>query len=90
MNPSKDSITYLLTLHFQVQAAQGKTLHSTHPDLLPTGKLWQRITYYLENFEPVQARYVGQEWRQLVEAFAQVAQSSSQVGVFPDLVVHLY
>ncbi|KAJ5232781.1 hypothetical protein N7468_005737 [Penicillium chermesinum] len=78
LDPSKDSITYLLILRHQIKAAQEKAGKSTPAKLLPIGGLWRRMAYYLENFEPVQTRYVGQEWRQVVEVFAQTAEEFSQ------------
>lgn len=37
---------------------------------------------YLRAFDPVQVRYAGQEWRQLVELVAKAAQMISKVGCF--------
>lgn len=53
------------------------------PALLPPGNLWSRIVTYLRAFDPVQVRYAGQEWRQLVEIVAQAAQVVSKVYDHP-------
>jgi COP9 signalosome complex subunit 3 len=48
-------------------------------DLLPPGNLWSRVVSYLRTFDPVQVRYGGQEWRQLIELVVQAAQVVSKV-----------
>ncbi|KAJ6015057.1 hypothetical protein N7540_009648 [Penicillium herquei] len=77
-NPSKDSITYLFLLQLQIRILR-ETASETFPaDLLPLGKLWSKSAHYLEVFNPVQVRYAGHEWRQLIELVVQAASADSK------------
>ncbi|KAJ5621185.1 hypothetical protein N7528_005968 [Penicillium herquei] len=77
-DPSKDSITYLFLLQLQIHILRETTSETFPADLLPLGKLWSRSTHYLEVFNPVQVRYAGHEWRQLIELVVQAAQAGSK------------
>ncbi|KAJ5088138.1 hypothetical protein N7456_011754 [Penicillium angulare] len=75
-DPSQDSITYLFLLHLQIRAHREASGHDLPTDLLPSGKLWLKSEYFLRKFDPIQVRYAGHEWRQLVELVVQAAQAS--------------
>ncbi|KAJ5815290.1 hypothetical protein N7474_007067 [Penicillium riverlandense] len=66
-DPSADSVAFLLILRLQIQKAKERTSENLPGDVWPTGKLWTRAVQFLKTFDSVQVRYVGQEWRQLVE-----------------------
>ncbi|KAF7712873.1 Uncharacterized protein PECH_001847 [Penicillium ucsense] len=78
IDPTADSLLYLYILRAQIQIFQEESRQSLPAVLLPTGWLWSKIVSYLKSFNPVQSRYVGEEWRQVVELVAQIAQASSQ------------
>jgi COP9 signalosome complex subunit 3 len=83
LDPGRDSIAYLFLLRLQIQTLQ-ETSHGTLPqDLLPPGRLWSRAVRYLEIFDPVQIRYVGQEFRQLIEFIGQASEAASKVWIRP-------
>lgn len=77
--PSNHSLAHLLVLHLQVQVLQEKSGQALPTDLLPRGRLWSRATFFLQNFDPAQIRYVGHEWRQLVELICKAAQAAAKV-----------
>ncbi len=47
--------------------------------MLPTGTLWPKMVDFLERFDPIQVRYVGHEWRRVVEMVAKSARAISKV-----------
>ncbi|KAJ5988283.1 hypothetical protein N7481_003493 [Penicillium waksmanii] len=77
-DPAADSITYLFLLRLQIQTLQETSPDKLPADLLPSRELWTKCVRYLKNFNPTQVRYVGHEWRQLVELVAQAAQAASK------------
>lgn len=68
----------MFLLRAQIQAFQEEFRENVPAALLPPGKLWSRIVSYLRTFDPIQVRYAGQEWRQLVEIVAQASQVVSK------------
>ncbi|KAJ5668808.1 hypothetical protein N7462_009878, partial [Penicillium macrosclerotiorum] len=77
-DPGSDSLVYLFLLHLQIQSSQNANYNLFPEAILPSGKLWNRITAYIKAFDPVQVRYAGHEWRQLIELVAQIAQGASK------------
>ncbi|KKK23255.1 hypothetical protein AOCH_001188 [Aspergillus ochraceoroseus] len=73
INPSIHTLSFLHILHFQIQSLQAKTKSDLPEDLLPGGRLWTRVSKFLKTFDPIQIRYAGHEWRQLVELVARAA-----------------
>lgn len=47
--------------------------------LKPGGTLWNSLVLFLETADPVQLRYVGNEWRALVEYTEQIASAFGSV-----------
>ena len=43
----------------------------------PGGHLWQKMLVFMERFDPVQVRYLGHDWRRLIETVARAAELSS-------------
>ncbi|KAJ5122851.1 hypothetical protein N7526_009788, partial [Penicillium atrosanguineum] len=83
-HPGRDSIIYLFLLRLQIQTLQ-ETSRGTLPyDLLPPGKLWSRAVRYLEIFDPVQIRYAGREFRQIIEYIGQASQAASKAWLYLD------
>lgn len=49
-------------------------------DILPGGNSWGWAVRFLQQFDPIQMRYAGQEWRDLVQLVSQAALAVSKVG----------
>ncbi|KAJ5750846.1 hypothetical protein N7533_007874 [Penicillium manginii] len=77
-DPATDAITYLFLLRLQIQTLQETSQEKLPADLLPSRVLWTKCVHYLKKFNPIQVRYVGHEWRQLIELVAQAAQAASK------------
>lgn len=78
LDPSLHSIPYLLILHFQVRSSQSRAGDQLPQSIRPGGQLWPKAALILRNFDPIQVRYVGKEWRELVELVGQAAQAVSK------------
>lgn len=77
LNPSANSIAYAFALRHRIAAVVEKR---NVPDILkPGGTLWNRLVLFLENFDPVQMRYAGHEWRKLVDYVEQIARVMGSV-----------
>ncbi|EAW06254.1 putative COP9 subunit 3 [Aspergillus clavatus NRRL 1] len=78
LDPSLHSASYLFVLHAEIK--NHSTKYSKHPpDVLQPGqRLWSKAVECLSVFDPVQVRYAGYEWRQLIELVAQAAQATSK------------
>ncbi|KAJ6069545.1 hypothetical protein N7499_011432 [Penicillium canescens] len=77
-DPAKDSIPYLFILRLQIQTAQATTGEAIPTKIQPSGLLWTRSADFLRNFDRVQVRYVGREWRELVEIVGHTSQAISK------------
>ncbi|KAJ5898614.1 hypothetical protein N7504_008902 [Penicillium tannophilum] len=75
---ANDSITYLLLLRLQIHTLQETSGGILPTELLPFGRLWSKSAHYLEVFDPVQVRYIGHEWVQLIEFMGLAAQATSK------------
>lgn len=79
LNPAVNSIAYAFALRHRIATIVEKR---NVPDTLkPGGSLWNKLVLFLETFDPVQLRYVGQEWRKLVEYTEQIARAAGSVRV---------
>jgi COP9 signalosome complex subunit 3 len=81
-DPAKDSIPYLFILRLQIQTAQATTGEAIPTKIQPSGLLWTRSADFLRNFDRVQVRYVGREWRELVEIVGHTSQAISKASLF--------
>lgn len=73
LNPAVNTIAYAYALRHRVT---GHVEKRTIPDSLkPGGTLWNCLVLFLETADPVQLRYVGPEWKRLVEATEQIARA---------------
>ncbi|PLB44087.1 COP9 signalosome complex subunit 3 [Aspergillus steynii IBT 23096] len=78
LDPSRHSLAYLFVFHLHVQSIQRTTKSPLPSEILPGGRLWLNAVHFLRHFDPVQIRYAGMEWRQLIELVAQAAQLESK------------
>ncbi|KAL5332629.1 hypothetical protein BJX70DRAFT_392851 [Aspergillus crustosus] len=78
IDPSIHSLSFLHLLRYQIRQVQKRTRRDIPDDLLPGGILWKHAVRFLRSFDPVQVRYAGHEWRQLIELMASAAQDSSK------------
>ncbi|KAL4889133.1 COP9 signalosome complex subunit 3 [Aspergillus ambiguus] len=78
LDPSVHTISYLLVLHYYIQYQKEADNARLWGDFRPGGSLWQKAVQFLNCFDPIQIRYIGREWRLLVELVAQAAQEISK------------
>ncbi|KAL4997788.1 signalosome subunit 3 [Aspergillus recurvatus] len=78
ISPAVHSLSYLYLLRFRTQQLQKEAAVDIPNDLQPGGTLWKHTVRFLRSFDPIQMRYAGHEWRQLVESVASAAQSVSK------------
>lgn len=78
LNPSVNTLPYLYVLLAHVHgSSSGKVaLGSANKALLPGGRLWEPILTFLDNFDPIQIRYCGQELRNLLGAIEKAARQA--------------
>ncbi|KAF1848546.1 uncharacterized protein K460DRAFT_334779 [Cucurbitaria berberidis CBS 394.84] len=74
LNPAVNSIAYAFALRHRITAVVEK--RSVLDTLKPGGALWNKLVLFLETSDPVQLRYIGQEWRRLVEFTEQIARAT--------------
>jgi COP9 signalosome complex subunit 3 len=77
LNPAVNSIAYAFALRHRISALLEK--RSVPDTLQPGGSLWNQLVLFLETADPIQLRYVGKEWRQLVEYTEQIARACDSV-----------
>ncbi|KAL1967750.1 hypothetical protein VTN77DRAFT_2439 [Rasamsonia byssochlamydoides] len=78
LDPSVHSLSFLLVFHFHVLALRSRTKRVIPEDLHPGKYLWSKALLFLKTFDPVQVRYAGYEWRQVVECVARAAEAVSK------------
>lgn len=86
LDPSIHTLPYLWTLlaHASAATAGSKRNAETIPaEIQPDGTLWPRLVTFLERFDPVQVRYAGQEYRDVISYVAQGAIQASKVSILP-------
>ncbi|KZF20120.1 hypothetical protein L228DRAFT_263417 [Xylona heveae TC161] len=74
--PSRHTIPYLYTLLAHIHAVALSPEDSARPGVslvLPDWKLWPKIVEFLEQFDPIQVRYAGLEWRRVLETATNTA-----------------
>lgn len=82
LDPSINTLPYLYTLLAHIEHGQtaNQTPAATLKAFPPMGHLWGKMLDFMEHFDPVQVRYVGYEWRRLIDAVSRVADASSDVS----------
>lgn len=78
LNPSLHSLPYLLIWGYHVCSIRSETGNPFPEDVRPGGNLWSKAVHFLTGFDPVQVRYAGSEWRELVELVGQSALAASK------------
>ncbi|KAL2049655.1 hypothetical protein ABVK25_010115 [Lepraria finkii] len=79
IDPSVNTISYLYVLLAQINSPSGKQkAGSTSDSYAPVTLLWLKTLEFMERFDHIQIRYVGNEFRRLVEMMAAKARLVSQ------------
>jgi COP9 signalosome complex subunit 3 len=76
INPALNSVPYVYALLANINAFQNQSSNA-----LDGAILWDKIAVFLENFDPIQIRYVGLEFREVVTHAANLARRSQQVCI---------
>ncbi|CAA9957178.1 hypothetical protein CFE70_000753 [Pyrenophora teres f. teres 0-1] len=79
VNPTVNSIGYAYALRHRIAALFDK--RNVPEALQPGGTLWNQLVLFLETADAVQLRYVGKEWRALVEYTEQIARTCGSPGL---------
>lgn len=80
LDPSIHSLSYLLVLSSYVQPLHDQSRTRLPEDICPGGCLWDKAVRFLACFDPIQIRYVGYEWRLVVEIIAEAAEQVSKAS----------
>ena len=78
LDPTVNSAAFLLVLHARLESFANKTPLSSFPVPVDS-ELWNRLVQFLTKFDPVQVRYLGALWRNLLECFCVSALTSQTV-----------
>ncbi|KAF2819768.1 hypothetical protein CC86DRAFT_412689 [Ophiobolus disseminans] len=79
LDPTTNSIAYAFALRHRIAGIVEKR---NVPDTLkPGGALWNKLVKFLEEFDSVQMRYAGHEWRKLVDYVEQIARVMGSPGL---------
>ena len=84
LNPAIHSISYLhvLLAHVIGPNSKGKSTNISNT-FGPGGPLWVAMSMFMEQFDPIQIRYSGQDMRKLIEVTFTAATESKQVCSIP-------
>ncbi|RAL06215.1 putative COP9 subunit 3 [Aspergillus ibericus CBS 121593] len=75
LSPSQHTLSYLIILNLHIETLQNQTKNRVPDEIKPGNDLWAKAVYFLRSFDPIQVRYAGHEWRQLVELIGQSAEA---------------
>ncbi|PWY68059.1 COP9 signalosome complex subunit 3 [Aspergillus heteromorphus CBS 117.55] len=78
LNPSHHTLSYLLMLNFKIKYLQNKRRTVLPEELKPGNDLWVKAVLFFRTFDPIQVRYAGGEWRQLIEIIGQAAEATAK------------
>ena len=82
VDPSVNTLAYLYILLAYITNSSGKQKSGAVSDSFAPGSyLWHKSLDFLDRFDHIQIRYVGNEFRRLVEAIASRARVFSQASV---------
>ncbi|KAH9861608.1 hypothetical protein J1614_011360 [Plenodomus biglobosus] len=79
LNPSVNTMAYAYALRHRISPLMDRK--SVPDSLKPGGALWSSLVLFFETADPVQLRYVGQEWRRLVELTEHIARAVGSPGL---------
>jgi COP9 signalosome complex subunit 3 len=84
LDPSVNTIAYIFALQARIALSGDSPLSPRHiPEPhKPGGAIWNKMTRFLETADSVQLRYVGAEWRRLVDYMQTVARVVGAVCVY--------
>jgi COP9 signalosome complex subunit 3 len=72
-----------LVLLFDCSVVESQATSSSSSGDVPTislgGLLWEKIRLYMQSFDPIAVRYVGEFWRKLIELVHQSATGAQAV-----------
>ncbi|RAH40683.1 putative COP9 subunit 3 [Aspergillus brunneoviolaceus CBS 621.78] len=78
LNPHEHTLPYLFVLLHQIDLARSRTRSALPDDIKPGGRLWSPAVQFLREFKGPQVRFVGHEWRQLVNMILDAAEDDSK------------
>jgi COP9 signalosome complex subunit 3 len=83
LNPAVNTIAYAFALQARILAAGDtpKTQKQVPDQLRPGGAVWNKLVLFMETFDPIQIRYIGNEWRRLLEYVERVARVFASPGI---------
>ncbi|KAK8242526.1 hypothetical protein IWZ00DRAFT_379587 [Phyllosticta capitalensis] len=82
LDPSVNSIPYLYVLSSQIRALLDQPKDASLPEnIRPGGELFAELATFLSSFDPMQMRYLGKTWRQVIEQLAHIVRSTGTPGV---------
>ena len=82
LDPGVNSIAYLTVLSTRLKGYAGKS--SISDFIVPINcHEWNRIVFFLNKFDPVQIRYTGHDWRNLLECLYSSAVAQENVRSIP-------
>ncbi|KAK7512803.1 hypothetical protein IWZ03DRAFT_384092 [Phyllosticta citriasiana] len=82
LDPSVNTIPYLYVLYSQISALVDQRKDGPMPDnIKPGGELFSKLATFLDSFDPMQIRYVGKTWRNVIELLNNIARAVSQPAV---------
>ncbi|KAF2273907.1 uncharacterized protein EI97DRAFT_435553 [Westerdykella ornata] len=71
LDPSVHTMVYAYALFARIATAPSTSTASD--SFRPGGNIWKLICHFLENADPVQLRYVGEQWSHIVDFVASMA-----------------
>lgn len=71
LDPALDTLPYLFILNSQLDKSFGKS-KGLNDNLRLGGRLYQKLATFLTHFNPVEVRYAGAAWRQIVDTLASI------------------
>ncbi|KAL8826865.1 MAG: hypothetical protein Q9191_003537 [Dirinaria sp. TL-2023a] len=82
LDPSVNTLPYLYALLAHINGASSGKLAfgSANTALLPGGRLWEPMLTFMDRFDPIQIRYSGQEFRNLIAAVEKAARLAQMVN----------
>ncbi|KAF2457588.1 hypothetical protein BDY21DRAFT_363855 [Lineolata rhizophorae] len=72
LDPSVNSIPYAYALVACVDRFEKTIINQLPEELAPGGYVWNHMVVFLTMFDPIQVRYIGREWRRIVEFLMRV------------------
>lgn len=85
-----NSIPYLYVLSSQIRALLDQPKDASLPEnIRPGGELFAKLATFLSSFDPMQMRYLGKTWRQVIEQLAHIVRSTGTVCLAAEVKMEL-